>query len=571
MPKPKFLVLALLGGLLMGLASAPTQAWFFAWVALVPLWYVLLQNHRFSVWLPMAWGFGYHGLALFWITGVHPMTWMGVPWLASLGIAIFCWLFITFWGTGLVVAWGAGVFYLSAKFDKWPKMLNVLASVLVGVGLWCGLENVWSNTPLWWSSLAYTQSPGNLPILQFGQFSGPSTITGAIVAVNGLLAVSLHNLALLPFDESPHPLLRSQKSEVRSQKSEVFFNTTQSDPSPLSFSSPHRGEGGKRRRGENWRLLWLNFGLALGLFVGMYVSGGFLLNRPLETPSDLAIKVGIIQGNVPNTIKLYPEGWRKAIEGYTQGYLDLAEQGVEVVLTPETALPFVWDEFKASNSSFYQGILQEGIPAWVGGFGKEGSRFTNSLFTITGDGNTFSRYNKVKLVPLGEYIPFEEILGKLISRLSPLDAQLARGKSGQVFETPFGRAIVGICYESAFSEHFRRQASEGGEFIITSSNNAHYSKTMPAQHHALDVMRAIESDRWAARATNTGYSAIVDPRGRTLWISDIDTYEIHADLIYKRQTKTLYVRWGDWLTVLLLVLGAMAIGYGYISCLREIQ
>ena len=82
---------------------------------------------------------------------------------------------------------------------------------------------------------------------------------------------------------------------------------------------------------------------------------------------------------------------------------------------------------------------------------------------------------------------------------------------------------------------------------------------MPAQHHAQDVMRAIESDRWAARATNTGYSAIVDPRGNTLWISEIDKYAIHADTIYRRGNKTLYLRWGDWLTPALLLLSSILI------------
>lgn len=81
---------------------------------------------------------------------------------------------------------------------------------------------------------------------------------------------------------------------------------------------------------------------------------------------------------------------------------------------------------------------------------------------------------------------------------------------------------------------------------------------MPAQHHAQDVMRAIETDRWAVRATNTGYSAIVNPHGRTLWRSGHNTYELHAATIYRRQTQTLYVRWGDWLTPLLLVLSALA-------------
>jgi apolipoprotein N-acyltransferase len=54
------------------------------------------------------------------------------------------------------------------------------------------------------------------------------------------------------------------------------------------------------------------------------------------------------------------------------------------------------------------------------------------------------------------------------------------------------------------------------------------------------------------RATNTGYSAFVDPHGHTLWISGYNTYATHAETIYKRETLTLYVRWGDWLTVLLL-------------------
>jgi len=61
------------------------------------------------------------------------------------------------------------------------------------------------------------------------------------------------------------------------------------------------------------------------------------------------------------------------------------------------------------------------------------------------------------------------------------------------------------------------------------------------------VMRAIEGDRWALRATNTGYSAVVDPHGRTLWLSDINTYDLHVATIYRHETQTPYVRWGSWL------------------------
>nr|MBA2750593.1 apolipoprotein N-acyltransferase [Tatlockia sp.] len=100
----------------------------------------------------------------------------------------------------------------------------------------------------------------------------------------------------------------------------------------------------------------------------------------------------------------------------------------------------------------------------------------------------------------------------------------------------------------------------GGQFILSAANNAHYSPAMPAQHHAQDVMRAIESDRWAVRATNTGYSGIVDPHGKTEWISKLNTYQLHAATIYRRETKTLYVRSGDWLMLLLLTLSLIGLG-----------
>ncbi|WP_287257102.1 apolipoprotein N-acyltransferase, partial [Moorena sp. SIO4E2] len=298
-------------------------------------------------------------------------------------------------------------------------------------------------------------------------------------------------------------------------------------------------------------------GIAIGLLISLHLLGWLLYSKPIEQSKDSAIKVGIIQGNIPNEIKLYSAGWQRAIKGYTTGYQTLADQKVDAVLTPETALPFLWEEQVRTRSSFYSAILDKEVLVWVGGYGQRGRSLTNSLFTVTGTGETFSRYDKVKLVPLGEYIPFEEFLGRLIDRLSPLDAHLAAGKADQLVETPFGQAVVGICYESAFAEHFRYQAAAGGQFILTASNNAHYSNTMPAQHHAQDVMRSIETDRWAVRATNTGYSGVVDPHGKTVWLSGINTYELHADTIYRRQTQTLYVRWGNWLTPVLLGLGGI--------------
>jgi len=214
-------------------------------------------------------------------------------------------------------------------------------------------------------------------------------------------------------------------------------------------------------RGFSYRLAILT----LFLLAGLHLLGFGLYRQPLQQASDQALKVGIIQGNIPNEIKLNSQGFRQALEGYTRGYRTLANLGVDAVFTPETALPFLWTAGDRQISSFYQAIRQQGVVAWVGSLGtyQEGDRsrpsLTNSLFTITGDGEIFSRY----------------------------------------------------------------------------------------EHHAQDVMRAIEGDRWALRATNTGYSAVVDPHGRTLWLSDLNTYDLHVATIYRHETLTPYVRSGNWL------------------------
>ena len=539
--------IAFFSGILMALTTAPVNAWLLAWVALVPLWILVVsyekpkqevKKQKFFILpasfflLPLLWGIGYHGLALSWIMGIHPMTWLGVPWWPSLAIALFCWAFITLWGAALVAVWawlfaiaiskisGTGILPVIPQKISGTGILPVIPQkisgtgilpvirVLIGTALWCALESIWSTGSLWWTSLSYTQSPHNLAILHLGQLSGPSAVTAAIVAVNGLIA-------------------------------EAWLE-------------------GRRKKEEVRRKNWIPYILPASLCLVLHIAGWSLYNRPLNQEAATALKIGIIQGNIPNEIKFDSAGWGRALEGYTTGYKQLADRKVDAVLIPETALPFIWtNEYQRSTLSFYQAILERGVVAWVGGFGQQENSITNSLLAIDRTGEIIGRYDKLKLVPLGEYIPFYEILGGIINRLSPLDAHLVPGNSKQLFDTPFGRAIVGICYDSAFAENFRYQAANGGEFMLTASNNAHYKPPMLDQHHALDVMRAIETDRWAVIATNTGYSAFVNPRGETVWKSGINTYEVRDATIYRRQTRTLYVRWGDWLTPVLLVLAGL--------------
>lgn len=232
------------------------------------------------------------------------------------------------------------------------------------------------------------------------------------------------------------------------------------------------------------------------------------------------------------------------------------DQGADFVVTPEGALPFLWQGENTRNS-VTQAIAEKRVLALLGTFVPEGTRYTQSLIAIAPDGRTIARYNKIKLVPLGEYLPFEKLLGGLIGRLSPIESFLIPGDFNQQFETPLGRIAIGICFDSAFSEVFRRQVANQAQFLVTASNLDPYSTVLMAQHEAHDVIRAIETDRWAVRATNTGYSGIVDPHGRVKWRSQNNQYEIHADTIYRQQTQTLYVKWGDWLTPTLLGISAV--------------
>ncbi|WP_008311469.1 apolipoprotein N-acyltransferase [Leptolyngbya sp. PCC 6406] len=509
----------ILGGIAMGLCPAPVNVWPLAWVALVPLWLTVANPSKFTSpgWAfrqGLWWSLTYHGIVLSWITALHPLMWLGVPWLGSIAIAAFAWSFITLLGGVTFGAWAGLMHWAGARWS-----LNALQRLVLGTALWCALETLLSWGPLYWPSLSYTQSPTNSWILHLGQLSGPMTVTAAIVLVNGCWA-------------------EAWMAQRRGR----------------SIGSPAHPA---RRPLSPWA------GIGLGLWLGFHSLGAGLMSLAPADSAEQGLTLGLIQGNVPTRIKLTPEGMRRASRGYAEGYRALVAQGAEAVLTPEGAIPEVWLDHTQRQSPIYQAVAELGRVLWLGTFRPVetplGRSLTQSLVTLDGNAQVISQYDKVKLVPLGEYIPFPAVLGRIISRLSPLEGSLYPGALPTGLETPFGRAIVGICYESAYSDLFRRQAVRGGEWIMTASNNDPYPPRMMLQHHAQDVMRAIETDRWALRVTNTGISGVVTPRGETRWLAPHHEYVTHLEQIYRRRTQTLYVRWGDWLTPLLLGLAAISL------------
>lgn len=505
---PKWAI-ALGSGLLMACAPEPLNIWGLAWIALVPLWvlvrYAAPSVNR-SLLYAALWGIGYHGTAISWITGLHPLTWLGMSWIASITVTLLCWAFVTLWGAATTMLWAWGM----TRLHHLPSKCHVssVGAVLVGTVLWCSLEWLLTLTPLNWTSLSYTQSPGNLWGVHLGQLSGPLTVTAAIVACNGLLAEAW-----------------------------MWWKTPQAR--------------------DRTRLLLIS---TLVLLLSTHSLGAWLATRPLhDNPTD-KLTIGIIQSNVPTRIKISGEGLRRAIASYTTGYEQLAIQEVDAILTSEGAIPILWEADRPIPEAIIQQISKQGIPAWVGTFVPSGPTYTQSLLALNSQGQKVGRYDKIKLVPLGEYIPFQQVLGAFINRLSPIEAVMVPGSAHQQFNTPVGQAIGSICYESAYPGYFQSQTADGGQFILTASNLDPYGEALMQQHQAHDIMRAIETDRWAARATNTGYSGIVDPHGNIVWRSRPSTYAAHSEPLYRRQTQTLYVQLGNWLTPVLGLIAVLTVG-----------
>ena len=508
----------IVGGLLMGIS--PVNAWALAWVAMIPLWWAVrrsleAQKLRPAIVGACLWGLAYHGSALSWITGIHPITWLGLTWLESfLAIVVFAWLFITVWGAAIAIAWAVslcGVYRIVQKVRERTSSsssLLIVSYLLTGTSLWCAIEWLWSQGPLYWSSLSYTQSPGNLWLLQLGQLSGPTTITATVVAVNGLLA-------------------------------EAWLNRFRLRPKRLLLAS------------------------AIALFISLHLAGWSLYVQPLVDNPAAAVAVGLVQGNIPTNRKLTSAGIQEARNIYLQGYQSLVAAGADIVVTPEGAIPQRWNAFLQSQDLLQRAVNRSGVPLVLGTFVREDiddntTPITQSLLTLTTGNEVFGRYKKVKLVPLGEYLPFENILSPIIGG-SPFGTSMVPGNFNQQLKTPFGPFATGICYESAFSRLFRQQVHSGGQIILTASNNDPYPPRQMKQHHAHDVMRAIETNRWEVRVTNTGISSIVDPKGRSQWLSTPNQRTTHLSRVYRRTTQTLYVRYGDWLTPLLIGLSAIAL------------
>ena len=187
----------------------------------------------------------------------------------------------------------------------------------------------------------------------------------------------------------------------------------------------------------------------------------------------------------------------------------------------------VWPEapalsFMEADPRFQQGIASlanaEQSPVIVGGIGSDnlqGQQFDyNSAMVFAPDGQPVGRYDKIHLVPFGEYIPFQQYL-TFAHKLTGKVSSFSRGTQRSTFRLNGHRYGVFICYEAVFADEVRHFAQLGAEVLVNISDDAWYGDTSaPWQHLNMVRMRAIENRRWLIRATNNGVTAAIDPYGR---------------------------------------------------------
>ena len=533
------LLITALAGVSFAFSVPPWSVFGLAWCSWIPLWWgvergqgigdreqgvgnrgmpallPLLTRHSPRLTSPpllgLVWGIGYYSISLHWITGLHPLMWMAMSWGTSITIAAVAWLFLTLWNATPIVLWMVGLSWGAVRW-QWTRSQKLA----VGVALWCSLDWFWSHLPIYSGSLAISQSPGNLWLLYGTRWLGSLGISAAIVLVNGLLAYGIQ--ATL-----------------------------------------------QRRPAGTWWSLALGTVLVLhglGWAIGVAETREWGIGSRESAP----LTLGLIQGNIPTRIKLTPAGIQQSLKVYRQGYEALAGLGVDAVLMPEGALPLVWEGSTRTQSSLYHSIRRQGVPAWISTFltadltaESQNAGLTQSLIAVDGTGTVTSRYNKVKLVPFGEYIPLENVLSKILRRLSLMEGSLVPGQTGQAFNTPWGTAAIGICYEPLFPQIIQEQVKRGSQFILIVSNLDPYDTRLMAYQEALNVMRAIENDRWLVAVGNTGYSSLINPLGQVLWRSSPQQLVMMPVQLYPRQTQTFYSQTGAGVLLGLLWSGVLGV------------
>jgi apolipoprotein N-acyltransferase len=305
--------------------------------------------------------------------------------------------------------------------------------------------------------------------------------------------------------------------------------------------------------GLSFIVAFVNSAIAFGVYHrsrlwlgGAAAAMGVMWFLPIigESSSGDPIPVRIVQANISLN-----QPWEQPEAGQLLDELETlstdSQSAPRLVVWPETPAPFYLSddpEFRGRMQRIAQKLGSYFLVGYIDMIGEDPS---NSAALLNPTGEIVSRYDKMHLVPFGEYIPFKNLLFFAESFTRQV-GNFAPGTQYTVSMLDGHRISTAICYESIFPDLMRQFVKQGSELLVLITNDGWFGESSaPFQHLRMGVVRAVENRRYMVRTANTGVSAIIDPYGRIESSTPIGVRTILDGTARFRSDLTFYTRYGN--------------------------
>jgi apolipoprotein N-acyltransferase len=305
-----------------------------------------------------------------------------------------------------------------------------------------------------------------------------------------------------------------------------------------------------------WRQAAVGVMGALALVVATLTFGYVRLAQAPLAPEE--VSVAVMQPSIEQPLKWDAQQTTRTLDIYFALTRRAARERPDLIVWPETAAPSVLRRDPDLLGALRAMSAALRVPLVVGSVDVDDvvpDRVYNAAFLVTGRGIT-DRYDKIHLVPFGEYVPLG-LIG-VVRKWAEFVSQMEAGSRAVVFPgppTPFG---IVICYEGIFPELFREFVRGDARVMLNMTNDAWFGRTSgPWQHLSMYPLRAVEHRIAIARAANTGVSAFIAPSGQIIRRMALFDRGVMTERLPLRSVRTLYTRFGDWLAYLSLAAVAL--------------
>jgi len=262
---------------------------------------------------------------------------------------------------------------------------------------------------------------------------------------------------------------------------------------------------------------------------------------------DRRLTVAVVQGGGPRGVRAVARDPAPVFQRHLDATAAGVRAPVDLVLWPEDVVDVEGEIAGLEEGRTLAALADSLDTTLVAGVvqDEQGRRFRNSAVPWGPDGTMYGRYDKVHRVPFGEYVPARGLFER-IADLSAVPRDALVGEGPPILDTPAGRLGVVISYEVFFPDRVREAVREGGRVVLVPTNASSYRhEQIPAQEVAVARLRALEAGRWVVQAAPTGYSAVIDHRGRVVEQGGLGGAEVLTAGVDLRTGRTLFVALGS--------------------------